>query len=73
MTSYELIRTYAYKNKEIKVILEFPLKSDEAAVREFISRLKEIYLEKIKKEFTKEKDFASPYSPADEKEGAGNG
>ena len=37
-----------YKNKEIKVTVEFPKQSDMVAEQEFKSRLKEIYLEKIR-------------------------
>lgn len=40
MTEYEVI----YRNKEIKVALEFPEKTDGKAERELIDRLKELYL-----------------------------
>lgn len=37
-----------YKNQEITIHLEFPEQQDEVAAVDFISRLKEIYLKKIK-------------------------
>ncbi|MBQ6887882.1 MAG: hypothetical protein IJN54_10255 [Lachnospiraceae bacterium] len=36
------------KNQEVKVTVEFPTQSNKVAEQEFITRLKEIYLRKIK-------------------------
>lgn len=47
-----------YRKKEIKVTLEFPQNTDEQAEQEFISRLKEIYLRKIKFLSMQEKESA---------------
>ena len=41
--------TTTRKNKQVHVTLEFPKQTDQKAEQEFISRLKELYLEKIKK------------------------
>ena len=46
MDSYSYTTTH--KNKQVNVILEFPKQTDHKAEQEFISRLKELYLEKIK-------------------------
>jgi len=37
-----------HKNKEVKVTVEFPKQSSPKAEQEFVCRLKEIYLEKVK-------------------------
>ncbi len=42
-TEYEVI----YRNKKIKVTLEFPEKTDGKAERELAGRLKELYLRRI--------------------------
>ena len=34
--------------KQITVILEFPMKSDEKAEDEFVDKLKELYLKKVR-------------------------
>lgn len=46
MDSYSYITTH--KNKQVHVTLEFPKQSNQKAEQEFIFRLKELYLEKIK-------------------------
>lgn len=56
------------KCKNLKITLEFPEQTDEAAEREFISRLKEIYLEKIKKGSMQEKDSALTFNPTNGEE-----
>ena len=37
-----------YQKKKVHVVLEFPEQSDKGAEEEFVSRLKEIYLRKVK-------------------------
>ena len=37
-----------YQKKQVHVVLEFPEQSDKEAEEEFVSRLKEIYLRKVK-------------------------
>lgn len=56
------------KCKKVKITLEFPEQTDEAAEQEFISRLKEIYLEKIKKGTMQKMDSALTFNPTDGKE-----
>lgn len=46
MESYSYTTTH--KNKKVNVTLEFPKQTDQKAEQEFIFRLKELYLEKIK-------------------------
>ena len=46
MDSYSYTTTY--RNKQVNVIVEFPKQTDQKAEQEFIFRLKELYLEKIK-------------------------
>lgn len=40
--------TLPYKNKEVTIHLEFPDEQNQEAADDFISRLKELYLKKIK-------------------------
>ena len=46
MDSYSY--TTIHKNKQVNVNIEFPKQTDQKAEHEFISKLKELYLEKIK-------------------------
>lgn len=46
-----------YQNRQIKVILEFPEQSDPKVEQEFISRLKAIYLEKMKHRYELRSDI----------------
>ena len=46
MESYSYTTTH--KNKKVNVTLEFPKQTDRKAEQEFIARLKELYLEKVK-------------------------
>ena len=46
MDSYSY--TTIHKNKKVNVIVKFPKQTDQKAEQEFIDRLKELYLEKIK-------------------------
>lgn len=46
MDSYSY--TTRHKNKKVNVTLEFPKQTDRKAEQEFIARLKELYLEKVK-------------------------
>ena len=46
------------KNQEVKVTVEFPTQSDKADEQEFITRLKEIYLRKIKIGYIQQKESA---------------
>jgi len=46
MESYSYRTTH--KNKQVNITIEFPKQTDQKAEQEFISRLKELYLEKIK-------------------------
>lgn len=40
--------TLPYRHKEVTILLEFPEEQNEEAADDFISRLKELYLKKIK-------------------------
>lgn len=46
MDSYSYTTTH--KNKKVNVTIEFPKQTDQKEEQEFITRLKELYLEKIK-------------------------
>ena len=52
-----------YQNKEVRVVLEFPNRTDAKAEDEFISRLKEIYLRKIELGAWQEKESALESNP----------
>ena len=56
------------KCKKVKITLEFPERTDEMAEQEFIGRLKEIYLEKIKKGSMQETDLALTFNPTNGEE-----
>lgn len=61
-----------HKNKEVKVTVEFPVQSNPKAEQEFTSRLKEIYLEKVKNGSMQGKESALPCIPTNDKEEKGN-
>ena len=52
-----------HNNKEVKVTVEFPEQSDLGAEQEFKSRLKEVYLEKVKLGSMQGKESALPCKP----------
>ena len=52
-----------HKNQEVKVTVEFPEQSNPQAEQEFKSRLKEIYLEKVKLGSMQGKESALPCEP----------
>lgn len=56
--------------KKVMVTIEIPEQSDERAEREFVGRLKEIYMEKIQKEFTGKIEELSSIAAVSEKEDA---
>lgn len=56
------------KYKKVKITLEFPEQANETAEQEFIGRLKEIYLEKIKKRSVRETDLTLTFNPTSDKE-----
>lgn len=62
-----------YRKKEIKVTLEFPKNTAEQAEQEFISRLKEIYLKKIKVLSMQEKESALHSKAKDKQEEKADG
>lgn len=62
-----------YKNKEITVHLEFPEHHDEEAATDFLNRLKEIYLEKIKLQSMQTEVQALQCTTTEEKEENTNG
>ena len=65
--------TAPYKNKKVTIHLEFPEQQDEVAATDFISRLKEIYIEKIKVQSGQEESSALQCTTTREKEGDTNG
>lgn len=65
--------TAPYKNKEVAIQLEFPEQQDEEAALDFIRRLKEIYLEKIKIQSGHGKSSAVQCTTTSEKEEDTNG
>ncbi len=67
-TDYKVCLSMTHRNKQIQVILEFPEQSDQKAEQEFIARLKEIYLKKIKNGAMQKEDFALPFPPTKNKE-----
>ena len=44
----KVCQLFKYQNKQVTVTLEFPGQSDPEAEQELVSRLKTIYLEKLK-------------------------
>ena len=46
MDSYSYTTTH--KNKQVNITIDFPKQTDQKAEQEFIVRLKELYLEKVK-------------------------
>jgi len=62
-----------YRKKEIKVTVEFPRNTVEQAEQEFISRLKEIYLKKIKVLSMQEKESALHWQAKEETGGKVDG
>lgn len=44
--------THIYENKAIQLHLESPAQSNEEAEQEFLHRIKELYFQKIKSQFT---------------------
>lgn len=62
-----------YKNKAVTVHLEFPEYQDEETVTDFISRLKIIYFEKIKKQSMQGGNTALYSQTTNEEEGNTNG
>ena len=62
-----------HKNKEVKVTVEFPEQSNPKAEQEFVCRLKEIYLEKVKIGSMQGKKSALSCTPTKDKEEQRNG
>ena len=56
MESYSYTTTH--KNKKVNVTLEFPKQTDRKAEQEFIARVKELYLEKVKNGYCIDGDSA---------------
>ena len=71
MNSYSYITKH--KNRAVNVIVEFPIQTNLKAEKEFISRLKELYLEKIKIGSCNNQDSALPFDKLNEMEDMGNG
>lgn len=65
--------TLPYKNKDVTIHLEFPKEQNEEAADDFISRLKELYLKKIKIQSGRVETPALYSQPANEREEKGNG
>ena len=57
-----------HQNKQVKVTLEFPERSDQKAEQEFISRLKAIYLKKFELKVVQKEDLALPFPTTKGKE-----
>ena len=68
----KICQSVKYQNKQVQVTLEFPEQSDPKAEQEFVSRLKTIYLEKIKIGAMQKENLALSSSPIKEKEGNNN-
>lgn len=68
---------YKYRNKNVQVTVEFPEQSDTNAEQEFIKRLKELYLKKIRFPYKTYADAQSSNGlqscPAGKKGGIGDG
>lgn len=65
--------TAPYKNKEVTIHLEFPEQQNQEAASDFLSRLKEIYLEKIKSQSMQMEKPALQCTTTKEKEDKENG
>lgn len=61
-----------YQNRQVQVTLTFPEQTDTKAEQEFVSRLKMIYLEKIKTGAWQKNDLALSSPTTKEKEGDKN-
>lgn len=61
-----------YQNRQVQVTLTFPEQTDTKAEQEFVSRLKMIYLEKIKAGAWQKNDLALSSPTTKEKEGDKN-
>lgn len=65
--------TTTHKNKQVHITIEFPKQTDQKAEQEFISRLKEMYLEKIKNGSCNDRESALPFDKLNGMEDMGNG
>lgn len=62
----------SHQNKQVKVTLEFPEKSDQKAEQELIGRLKAIYLKKVEVRAVQKEDLALQSPTTKDKEENGN-
>ena len=65
--------TVPYRNKEMTIHLEFPEHQNDEAATDFINRLKEIYLKKIKLQSMQEENPALQCNITKDKEDKPNG
>ena len=68
----KIVCSLTYQNRQVQVTLAFPEQTDTKAEQDFVSRLKTMYLEKIKTGACKMNDLALPSPTTKEKEENGH-
>lgn len=68
----KIVCSLTYQNRQVQVTLAFPEQTDTKAEQDFVSRLKTMYLEKIKTGACQKKDLALSSPTTNEKEGDKN-
>lgn len=68
----KIVCSLTYQNRQVQVTLAFPEQTDTKAEQDFVSRLKMIYLEKIKTGACQKKDLALSSPTTKEKEENGH-